>query len=125
MRSPSRCMAKYAVSTTLDRAEWNNTSIISGDVATEIAKLKEEPGQDILQYGFGPVTRTLLEHGLLDELRLWIHPVLVGTGSPDELLTKDGFAASLELADTKVFGSGVIIATYRPAAEDEGRRTGA
>lgn len=107
----------YVVSDTLEKGDWQNTTIIKRDDAVaEIGKIKEQPGQDILQYGFGPVSRTLLEHGLLDELRLWIHPVLVGTGDMEQLITEDGFRADFELADTTVFKTGIIVATYRPTA---------
>ncbi|SEG40759.1 Dihydrofolate reductase [Thermomonospora echinospora] len=118
-------MSKYVVSTTLKDPEWKNTAVISDNVVKEIAELKERPGQDILQYGYGPVTRLLIEHGLLDELRLWIHPVIVGTGDPEELLTREGFGASFEAAETKVFTNGVIIATYRPAAKEAAEGEGA
>lgn len=108
----------YVVSDSLEKAEWGDTTVIKrDDAAAEIAKLKEGDGQDILQYGFGPVSRMLVEHGLLDELRLWINPVLAGTGDPADLITREGFHAGFELADTKVLSNGVIIATYRPAAE--------
>lgn len=111
-------LPKYVVSTTLKDPEWKNSTVISDNVVEEIAKLKEQPGQDILQYGYGPVTRLLIEHGLLDELRLWIHPVIVGSGDPGELLTREGFGASFEVAGTEVFGTGVIIATYRPVTKE-------
>lgn len=110
-------MPKYAVSSSLDKPGWKNTTVIKDDVPAAIARLKEQPGQDILQYGYGPVTRLLIEHGLLDELRLWIHPVIAGAADPDGMLTREGFAATMELADTKVLSTGVIIATYRPVAE--------
>jgi dihydrofolate reductase len=108
----------YVVSDSLEKADWGDTTVITRDDAVaEIAKLKEQDGQDILQYGFGPVSRTLIEHGLLDELRLWINPVLVGTGAPaEDLITTEGFTAKFELADTAIHATGVIIATYRPAA---------
>lgn len=111
-------MPKYAVSTTLRDPEWKNTTVISENVPQEIARLKERPGRDILQYGFGPVTRLMIEHGLLDELRLWIHPVLAGENEPQGLLLAEGFTASFELADTKVCKTGVIIATYTPTARE-------
>ncbi|WP_067794173.1 dihydrofolate reductase family protein [Actinomadura formosensis] len=108
----------YVVSDSLKKPAWgDSTAIPRSEAVAELTKLKEQDGQDILQYGFGPVSRTLVEHGLLDELRLWIHPVIVGPGDPEELLTRKGFAASFELADTKVFTTGVIIATYVPAAK--------
>ncbi|MBA9003943.1 dihydrofolate reductase family protein [Thermomonospora cellulosilytica] len=111
-------MPKYAVSTTLKNPEWKNTTVISENVPEEIARLKEQPGQDILQYGFGPVTRLMIEHGLLDELRLWIHPVLAGENEPEGLLLAEGFKASFELADTRILKTGVIIATYTPAPKE-------
>ena len=76
-------MPKYVVSTTLKDPEWNNTHVIDGDVAAEITRLKQAPGKNIVQYGFGAVSRLLLEHGLLDELRLWVHPLIVGAGQPE------------------------------------------
>ena len=79
-------MPKYVVSTTLQDPEWTNTRVIEGDVAAEIARLKEAPGKDIVQYGFGAVSRLLLQHGLLDELRLWVHPLILGRGSIGDLL---------------------------------------
>ena len=60
--------------------------VIDGDVAAEIARLKHAPGKDIVQYGFGAVSRLLLEHGLLDELGLWVHPLIVGSGRASDLL---------------------------------------
>ncbi|GAA4225432.1 dihydrofolate reductase family protein [Actinomadura meridiana] len=108
----------YVVSDSLRKPGWGDTTAIPRDRAVaEITRLKEQDGQDILQYGFGPVTRTLIDHGLLDELRLWIHPVVVGPRDPDDLLTRADFAASFELADTTPFKTGVIIATYRPATK--------
>jgi dihydrofolate reductase len=75
-------MRKLVVSTTLRNPAWNNTTVIAGDVAGELARLKEEPGGNIVQYGIGPVTYTLLEHGLQDELRLWLHPLILGRKGP-------------------------------------------
>jgi dihydrofolate reductase len=107
-------IAKYAVSTTLQKGEWNNTTIISENVVDEVRRIKEQPGQDILQYGFGSVSQTLL-----DEVRLWIHPVIIATSDPAELLSAENFNAKFELAGTTTFGSGVIVATYTPAAPKE------
>lgn len=110
-------LPKYAVSTTLEKADWNNTSIISSDVTAEVARLKEQPGQDILQYGFGELSRTLVEAGLLDELRLWVHPVFAGLGEGgDRLIGAESFNAAFELADTLVLGTGVVVHTYRKTA---------
>lgn len=107
----------YVVSDSLKKPGWGDTTAIRrADAVAAITRLKERGGRDILQYGFGPVSRTLVKHGLLDELRLWIHPVFVGPGDPEDLLTRKGFAASLKPTDTKVFKTGVIVATYVPAA---------
>ncbi|MBE1533880.1 dihydrofolate reductase family protein [Actinomadura algeriensis] len=106
----------YVVSDSLEKAEWGDSTIIKrADAAAKLAELKDRDGQNILQYGFGPVSQTLIEHGLLDELHLWIHPVLVGPRNTSALLNRDGFGASFDLAGTRTFESGVIIAVYRPA----------
>ncbi|OLT34007.1 hypothetical protein BJF79_33990 [Actinomadura sp. CNU-125] len=106
----------YVVSDSLEKAEWGDSTIIKrADAAAKLAELKEQDGQNILQYGFGAVSRTLIEHGLLDELHLWIHPVIVGPGDTSELLSRDGMGASFELAGTRTFETGVIVAVYRPA----------
>ena len=79
---------KYVVSSTLDQADWNNTTVIHPKNAVdEISRLKQQPGMDILMYGFGPVATTLVQHGLLDQVRFWVHPVLAGGGT----LVTDGF----------------------------------
>ncbi|WP_018655955.1 dihydrofolate reductase family protein [Actinomadura flavalba] len=111
----------YVVSTSLkeDQATWANTTIIRDDVPAALVRLKEEPGQDILQYGFGDVSRLLVEHDLLDELRLWIHPVIVGTGTPSDLLAREGFASAWNLADTTTLDTGVIVATFTPDRSEE------
>jgi dihydrofolate reductase len=111
-------MAKYVASTTLQQADWANTTVIRGDLVQEVAKLKQQPGNDILMYGFGPVAQTLLAHGLLDELRLWVHPVFIGTGGPSDLLFRQGNSARMTLVDTKPLGLGVVILSYRPADHD-------
>ncbi|HKS98643.1 MAG TPA: dihydrofolate reductase family protein [Rugosimonospora sp.] len=112
-------MPKYVVSTTLEKAEWNNTTIIRDNVVEAVTRLKAEPGNTILLYGFGPLSYTLLDHGLLDEVHFWIHPVLLGAehrpeGAGDVLL-RQGARANLELVKTTVLASGVVVATYRPA----------
>lgn len=111
-------MAKYVASTTLHQGDWANTTIINGDLVQEVTRLKQQPGRDILLYGFGPVAQTLLAHGLLDEVRLWVHPVFVGTGGPSDLLFRQGNAARMTLVDTKPLGLGVVILSYRPADND-------
>jgi dihydrofolate reductase len=106
-------MLKYVASRTLKETTWNAT-VIQGDLAEAVDTLKRGPGQDIIQYGYGPVTRTLIENGLLDELRLWLHPILVGKGEVDDLLMGPRAAATLKLADVKRYDSGLLILTYQP-----------
>jgi dihydrofolate reductase len=103
---------KYVFSSTLARADWNNSTIIRGDVTAEAAKLKQQDGQDLAIYGHGLLSQTLLEHGLLDELRLAIHPLLVGRG---KLLFREGEKTPLKLVATKTLGTGVVVLSYRPA----------
>jgi dihydrofolate reductase len=107
-------MRKYVASTTLETAGWNNTEIISGDLAGRVAQIKSQPGGHIVSYGMGPVAQTLIEHGLLDEIRLWIHPVLVGSVGTGEWLFRKGNAATLTLLNTRVLDNGVVILSYRP-----------
>jgi dihydrofolate reductase len=76
---------KYVVSSTLSEPEWNNTTVISGDPVPELRTPKEASGQDIVRYGFGRLSHTLMQHGLLDE-RLWVHPLFVGGAQPEDLL---------------------------------------
>ena len=106
-------MTKYVVSSTLRDPEWNNTRVISGDPITEIRRLKEQPGQEIVQYGFGQLSYALLEHGLLDELRLWVHPLFVGQATPADLLFRPSATTQLKLADTLALNTGTVILTYR------------
>jgi dihydrofolate reductase len=103
---------KYVFSSTLERADWNNSTIVRGDVVAEVAKLKEQDGQDLAIYGHGLLSQTLLEHGLLDELRLSIHPLLVGRG---KLLFREGETTPLKLVATKTLGTGVAVLSYQPA----------
>jgi dihydrofolate reductase len=112
-------MAKYVVSSTLTDPEWDNTTVISGDLIEAIRDLKSQPGQDIVQYGFGQLSYALLEHGLLDELRLWVHPLFLGRGTAGSLLFRPAVTAQLELAGTLALNTGTVILTYRvPSASD-------
>jgi dihydrofolate reductase len=108
-------MSKYVVSSTLRDPEWTNTSVISGDPVEEIRRLKEAPGKDIVQYGFGQLSHALMEQGLLDELRLWVYPVLVGQAEPDDFIHRDGPGALFDLVDTTSLQNGVVILSYRYA----------
>jgi dihydrofolate reductase len=108
-------LEKLVASTTLRDPEWNNTTVIGADLVGEIARRKETSDGDIVQYGFGEVSRQLLAAGLLDELRLWIHPLLVGKGGPGDLLFRDGTAAQFELADVERLASGIVVLSYTTA----------
>jgi dihydrofolate reductase len=105
---------KFVVSETLQEPlEWNNSTLIKDNVAEEIAKLKQQPGKDISIVGSGTLVRSLLADGLLDELGLMVHPIVVGSGK--RLFEEGGDQKALELVDSKTFGTGVLYLTYRPA----------
>ena len=105
---------KFVASRTLrEPLEWRNSTLLLGDVADAIAKLKAEPGPDLVILGSGELIRSLMPHGLIDEYRLLIHPLVLGSGIR---LFSDGSAFSkLRLVDSKPTTTGVVIATYRPA----------
>ncbi len=105
-------LPKYVASTTLQQLEWN-ASLIEGDVPAAVTKLKQQPGQDILIYGSGELVRTLTEHDLIDEYRLMVHPVVVGSGK--RLFDGIRDASTLKLTDTVTFSSGVVALVYEPA----------
>ncbi len=105
---------KYVVSTTLESVDWNNSELLTGDVAEEVAKLKQQPGQDIAMSGSATLAEWLLHEGLLDELRLMVHPLVVGHGR--RLFTDGRPRKPLELVDSKTFSTGVLELTYKPAA---------
>jgi dihydrofolate reductase len=102
---------KYVVSRTLRTAEWANTTILSGDVAEEVAKIREQPGGEIHVSGSGTLIQTLLRHDLVDEFVLVVFPVLVGPGK--RLFAEGTAPATLELVETTATGTGVVISTYR------------
>lgn len=106
-------MAKYVVSSTLEKAEWNNSTIIRNNVLEEIGKLKQQPGESILVHGSAKLVQSLLAAKLVDELQLLIHPFVWGSGSR---LFKDGAQpAKLELVESKPLELGVVLLRYRPA----------
>ena len=103
-------LPKYVASTTLKEVTWNAT-LLKGDIAAEIAKLKKQPGKTIMKYGTSQLDRTLVQHGLVDEFHLWYFPVVVGRGKRlfedvDKSLLK------LELADSRRFKNGAILNIY-------------
>jgi dihydrofolate reductase len=108
-------MPKVVVSTTLTEATWNNTTIISGDVADAVARLKDQYDGDILVAGSATLVDTLREHDLVDEYRLMVHPVVLGRG---KRLFKDGAAETdLELIESRKVGPDVLLLTYRPESK--------
>ena len=104
---------KYVVSTTLTDPRWHNTTVIDHDPIDTIRDLKQQPGADIVQYGFGPLSRALLAAGLLDELHLWMHPFLVGSGTAGDLLFRAGSSGTFDLVDSTTLDNGIVILTYR------------
>jgi dihydrofolate reductase len=105
---------KYVVSTTLEGPlGWSNSTLIGGNVAEEISRLKQQPGKDISISGSGTLVRSLLADDLLDELKLMVHPVVVGTGK--RLFEEGGEKKELKLVDSKTFSTGVLYLTYQPA----------
>jgi dihydrofolate reductase len=105
---------KYVVSTTLEEPlEWQNSTLIGDNVAEEISRLKEQPGKDISISGSPTLVRSLLEDDLLDELRLMVHPIVVGSGK--RLFEEGGDQKALQLVDSKTFSTGVVYLTYQPA----------
>ena len=109
---------KYVVSTTLEEPlGWNNSTLIRGNAAEEVSELKRQPGKDVLVFGSADLVNALMRHDLVDELRLMVFPIVVGSG---KRLFEDGLEETvLRLVDTTIFGSGVVVLTYRPA-RDEG-----
>ena len=111
-------MPKYVVSSTLESPEWNNSTVIGGDVPEEVGKLKEELDGDIVVHGSAQLVQTLLEHDLVDEVRLMVFPVVLGTGKRIFGGTTD--KKPLQLVDSRTVGDGVNILVYAPATNGEG-----
>jgi len=108
---------KYVVSGTLvEPLRWNNSTIIRGNMAEEIARLKRQPGKDITILGSGTLVRSLLRDGLLDELTLMVHPVVLGSGK--RLFEDRSDARALMLASSRTFSTGVVSLAYRPADKE-------
>jgi dihydrofolate reductase len=107
---------KLVVSRTLEEAGWNNSTLIREDALENIAELKRQPGKDITIVGSAALVRSLLEVGLLDELRLMVHPLVLGGG---KRLFEDGEDQEiLELVSSEAFGTGVVSLAYRPSGEE-------
>jgi dihydrofolate reductase len=106
-------MLKFVVSTNLEKADWNNSTVITGDVAQEVSSLKQQPGGDILINGSARLVNTLMEHGLIDEYRLMVFPVVLGSGK--RIFGETGDKKPLRLTDSRTVGDGVAILVYEPA----------
>jgi len=103
-------MPKHVVSSTLENPEWSNTTVISGDLAEEVAKLKDRYDGDIVVHGSASLVRALIDKDLVDELRLMVFPVVLGSGKA--LFGETGDKKKLGLTDSKIVGDGVAILVY-------------
>jgi len=108
---------KYVASTTLESPAWNNSTVIEGDVAEAVARLKQEDGKDIMLNGSGALVRTLMRNHLLDELRLFVHPVVVGSGR--RLFDDESDPVEFALVDSHAYDNGVISLTYKPTGASD------
>jgi dihydrofolate reductase len=106
-------LPKYVVSTTLSNPTWQPAVVIDHDPIEAIQELKDQPGANIVQYGFGRLSHELMAAGLLDEVRLWVHPFFVGSGTASDLLYRPGSSGSFDLTDSLTLDSGIVILTYR------------
>jgi dihydrofolate reductase len=106
-------MPKYVVSSTLKDPEWTNTTVISDHLASEVGRLKQDIDGDIVVHGSAQLVQALVEEGLVDELRLMVFPVVLGTGK--RLFGETSDKRPLRLSDSKIVGDGVAILTYVPA----------
>jgi dihydrofolate reductase len=102
---------KYVVSTTLNKAEWNNSVIIKDNVVEEVQKLKQQDGTDITVHGSAKLALFLIQQGLVDRIRLLVYPVVLGKG---QRLFADDTAVTLKLLETRPFSSGVVGLIYEP-----------
>lgn len=114
-------LRKYVVSTTLTDPQWQNTTVLAHDPIGAVRDLREQPGRDIVQYGFGSLAHALMGAGLLDELRLWVHPFVLGTGTGSDLLHRAGSSGHFELADATALDNGVVVLTYRASTPHRAR----
>jgi dihydrofolate reductase len=110
-------LPKYVASRTVDSANWHNTTIIKGDVAAEVTRLKEQLGRELQVHGSGTLARTLIANDLIDEFRLIIFPVIVGAGR--RLFADAGVATGVRLVDSRITGSGTAIHVYQRTGRPE------
>jgi dihydrofolate reductase len=110
-------LPKHVVSATLDRVQWNNSTLLRGDVAEQVAKLKRQPGGELQVHGSATLVRTLMTHDLVDEYRLLIHPVVLGSGN--RLFAAGTTPAALKLIETKTTSRGVVAHVYQPSGKPQ------
>jgi dihydrofolate reductase len=108
-------LPKYVVSSTLEDPDWNNSTVLTGDVVDEVAKLKHKRNGEIVVLGSPQLARTLIEHDLIDELRLMIYPVVLGAG--ERLFGETSDTKPMRLVDTQSVGDGIAILTYEPVRD--------
>ena len=106
-------MPKFVFSSQVKDPAWENTTVIAGDPVKAVREMKAQDGGNIIHYGFGHLAHTMLTHGLLDELRLWLHPFFVGHGGPQALIYSEGSSARLKLAQSITLENGIVIHIYR------------
>jgi dihydrofolate reductase len=116
-------LPKYVVSSTLEEPDWNNSTVLKGDVVTEVSKLKQELNGEIVVLGSPQLARTLIEHDLVDELRLMIYPVVLGAGA--RLFGETSDKKPMRLLDTQTVGDGIAILTYELVRDAERTSDGA
>lgn len=112
MADSFNAMRKQVASSTLRNPTWNNTQVIGGDPVEKARVLKNEPGKDIVQYGLGQLSFALLEHGLVDEIRLWVHPLILGKKGPRAPHFLSCPPAQFELISSRALPNGVVIVNY-------------
>ena len=115
-------MPKYVVSSTLESPTWNNTTVLGGDWPARVAELKARDGGPIMVVGSASLVKGLFEHGLVDELRLMVFPVMIGGGL--RCFPDDRGKVAFELADTQAYGNGVMLNTYRTRRAERCRSSG-
>ncbi len=106
-------LPKIVFSRTLEKADWSNTRQVKGDAVEEISRLKSQPGKDLLIFGSADLASTLIQHGLVDEYRIFVNPILLGQGTP--LFKGLKSRLPLRLVDSKVFKNGLVLLVYQPA----------
>jgi dihydrofolate reductase len=106
-------LPKIVFSKTLQEVKWNNSRLVKENIAKEISKMKQQPGKDMVIFGSGSIVSTFMQHGLIDEYRIIVNPIVLGNGNP--LFKGINGKQNLKLLNTKVFDSGIVILFYEPA----------